>query len=108
MFREEREVCEAIGTTVEEMDFIRGKAIDVMAEVDSYISKLEPACKRYPFLGALIDVHLASMINALSVGYRLVENRQFEEDDPEQFKLDRNILLNLIKETYMSQKGMNA
>ncbi len=108
MFKEEREQCEAIGVTVAEMDAMRSKAADVLAQVDNYIAKLEPACKQYPFLGALIDVHLASMANALSVGYRLMENRKFDEDDPEQFDVDRGILLNLIKETYQPQKGMNA
>lgn len=107
-FRKEREECEAIGTTVEEMDKMRAQALDILAEADSYIGRVEPACVKYPFLQALISPHLNAIANALSVGYRLIENRRFEEDDPEQFEADRKLLLNLIKESFTTQKGMNA
>ena len=107
-FREEREICEALGVTVEEMDAMLSEAEQVVMQVHEHIEALTPICDKYPFLKALIVNPVLSSLSTLSYGYRLMENCQFEEDDPHQFKADRRDLLFLIRQSFDEKKGMNA
>ncbi len=107
-FQEERETCEAMGLTVAEMDAMVSEAEQVLMQVNEHIEALTPICDKYPFLKALIANSVLTSLSTLQYGYRLMENCQFQEDEPNQFKTDRKDLLLLIKQSFNEKKGMNA